>query len=274
MHTTLDILEVPCPEHPAPTQPLSTTIGTAGYEGFWAASVTWGEVVEVDRIAANPINYVDPSGEACYGMFFLRAPVTMSFGVGMKDKGFAIEYIPPSNMYKPDDIKLVQAIDTKNVPLTSGGGSSGVHGPHLDVHENGLTATGAIYSGVNRYAWGADPTGTHTTGDFWTWKLPGYLDGGGGKLGVPAGWNSTAYSDLPGADKPDPYDFPIETAAVVKATGLIVGTVKFVFNSGTGLVSVPGATKARNGDLGISASESGDEFLSAQKDWYLYEGKH
>jgi hypothetical protein len=59
MPTTLDMPATPCQLLPE-TEP--TTIGTMTYEGFWASSVTLEEVVEVDRIAANPINHVDRTG--------------------------------------------------------------------------------------------------------------------------------------------------------------------------------------------------------------------
>jgi hypothetical protein len=59
MPTTLDM-----PVNPFRTLPETerTTIGNAVYEGFWAVSGAGWEIVEVDRIAANPINSVDPSG--------------------------------------------------------------------------------------------------------------------------------------------------------------------------------------------------------------------
>ena len=53
-------LDVRGPE--LPPEEGCTTIGNASYEGYWAASVAVGIVVEVDRMAANPINRVDPSG--------------------------------------------------------------------------------------------------------------------------------------------------------------------------------------------------------------------
>ena len=59
MVTTLDMPHTPCRTLPETER---TTIGHGGYEGFWAVSGTWEEVVEVDRIAANPINSRDPSG--------------------------------------------------------------------------------------------------------------------------------------------------------------------------------------------------------------------
>jgi hypothetical protein len=59
MVTTLDMPQTPCQLLPE-TEP--TTIGTMRYEGFWASSVTLENIVEVDRIAANPINRTDPSG--------------------------------------------------------------------------------------------------------------------------------------------------------------------------------------------------------------------
>jgi hypothetical protein len=59
MPTTLDMPATPCQLLPE-TEP--TTIGTMTYEGFWASSGTLENIVEVDRIAANPINKRDPSG--------------------------------------------------------------------------------------------------------------------------------------------------------------------------------------------------------------------
>jgi hypothetical protein len=62
MVTTLDMPESPCLAPPVQPEAERTTISPMAYKGFWAASVTWEEVVEVDRIAANPINHRDPTG--------------------------------------------------------------------------------------------------------------------------------------------------------------------------------------------------------------------
>jgi hypothetical protein len=59
---TLDILETPCLAPPVPLQTERTHTGSMRYEGFWASSIPLANIVEVDRIAANPINRVDPMG--------------------------------------------------------------------------------------------------------------------------------------------------------------------------------------------------------------------
>jgi hypothetical protein len=63
MQTMLDIVEEACQADPMPWPTPSTTTGNAAYEGYWAVSVTWGEVVDDDRINDNPINGSDPTGQ-------------------------------------------------------------------------------------------------------------------------------------------------------------------------------------------------------------------
>jgi hypothetical protein len=59
MITTLDMTQEACRTKP---EQEPTSIGNYGYDGCWGASGTLEAVVEVDRIVANPINRVDPSG--------------------------------------------------------------------------------------------------------------------------------------------------------------------------------------------------------------------
>jgi hypothetical protein len=62
MPTTLPILEPSYPQaHPLP-QTTSTLIAPTTYDACWAASEAFWEVVEGDRLAANPINRVDWTG--------------------------------------------------------------------------------------------------------------------------------------------------------------------------------------------------------------------
>ncbi len=64
MHTMLDMPELDVRGYELPPEEGCTTIGNAAYEGFWAASVAVGMVVEVDRMDDNPINREDPWGLA------------------------------------------------------------------------------------------------------------------------------------------------------------------------------------------------------------------
>ena len=58
----LDMPELDVRGPQLPPEEGCTTIGHGGYEGFWASSVAVWEVVDDDRIAANPINHRDPTG--------------------------------------------------------------------------------------------------------------------------------------------------------------------------------------------------------------------
>jgi hypothetical protein len=62
MPTMFDIRKPSYPSHQTLWEPAPTMAGTATYEGFWATSGAGWEVVDGDRIAANPINAVDPLG--------------------------------------------------------------------------------------------------------------------------------------------------------------------------------------------------------------------
>jgi hypothetical protein len=62
MPMTLDMPETPCLAPLVPLETERTHTASLRYEGFWATSGTLENIVEVDRIAANPINYTDPSG--------------------------------------------------------------------------------------------------------------------------------------------------------------------------------------------------------------------
>jgi hypothetical protein len=59
MNTTLDMTQEASRTRP---ETALTGIGNYGYDGRWGASGTLEEVVEVDRIVANPINGRDPTG--------------------------------------------------------------------------------------------------------------------------------------------------------------------------------------------------------------------
>jgi hypothetical protein len=62
MPATLDMLKPSYLQiHPLPPA-ISTPIADANYDGCWAVSEPFWEVVEDDRLAANPINRVDPEG--------------------------------------------------------------------------------------------------------------------------------------------------------------------------------------------------------------------
>jgi hypothetical protein len=71
MPTALDMPAAPCQLLPE-TEP--TTLGTMRYEGFWASSGTLENIVEVDRIAANPINRTDPTGKF---IWFIIIPIVI-----------------------------------------------------------------------------------------------------------------------------------------------------------------------------------------------------
>jgi hypothetical protein len=62
MPTTLDMLETSYLEAESRPQPASTTRAPNVYDGCWASSGTLEFVVVHDRLAANPIDRVDPSG--------------------------------------------------------------------------------------------------------------------------------------------------------------------------------------------------------------------
>jgi hypothetical protein len=63
MTTTLDILETSYPQAESPPQTTTTMTARVAYDGCWASSGTLEFVVVDDRLAANPINQRDPSGE-------------------------------------------------------------------------------------------------------------------------------------------------------------------------------------------------------------------
>jgi hypothetical protein len=62
MPTTAHMLETSYPQAESRPQTASTTTARADYDGCWASSGTLGFIVVDDRLAANPINRVDPAG--------------------------------------------------------------------------------------------------------------------------------------------------------------------------------------------------------------------
>jgi hypothetical protein len=74
MTATLDMLETSYPEMDSPWATACTMSGSAAYDVCWAVSEPFWEIVVDDRLAANPINHVDPSG--------LKGAVTVSYAGG------------------------------------------------------------------------------------------------------------------------------------------------------------------------------------------------
>jgi hypothetical protein len=62
MTTTLEILNPSYPETESPPQTTSTMTASAAYDGAWAVSEPFWEIVVDDRLAANPINHTDAAG--------------------------------------------------------------------------------------------------------------------------------------------------------------------------------------------------------------------
>jgi hypothetical protein len=62
MHTVLDLRKTSYQGHPFRAEGVPTVVSVSGCDWELDASAPPQEVVEVDRIAANPINRVDPSG--------------------------------------------------------------------------------------------------------------------------------------------------------------------------------------------------------------------
>jgi hypothetical protein len=62
MPTTMDILETSYPESQFPPQTTFMITARALYDGCWAISEPFWQIVVDDRLAANPINGRDPSG--------------------------------------------------------------------------------------------------------------------------------------------------------------------------------------------------------------------
>jgi hypothetical protein len=62
MPTTMEMFETFYPEADSPPPTASTTIPHTAYDGCWAVSEAFWKVVVDDRLAANPINRLDPTG--------------------------------------------------------------------------------------------------------------------------------------------------------------------------------------------------------------------
>jgi hypothetical protein len=58
----MDMLETSYPETDSPPQTTCTTTANAAYDGCWAVLEPFWEIVVDDRLAANPINRLDPTG--------------------------------------------------------------------------------------------------------------------------------------------------------------------------------------------------------------------